>query len=132
MPELPDIVAYMEALQSRVVGQALERVHLFSPFVLRSVTPPVSQIEGRRVLGLRRLGKQIVFGLEKDSFIVVHLMVAGRFQWKEQTKRPRGPLGLAAFEFPSGTLILTEAGSKKRASLHLVDGEKELARFNRG
>ena len=132
MPELPDITAYIEALQTRVVNHVLERVRLFSPFVLRSVSPPVSQVEGRRVVGLRRLGKQIVFCLEGHFFIVVHLMIAGRFQWSDKTKRAPGKIGLAAFEFDSGMLILTEAGSKKRASVNLVQGEKELQRFDRG
>jgi formamidopyrimidine-DNA glycosylase len=131
MPELPDISAYIDALQTRVTGRVLERARLFSPFVLRSVTPAVSDVEGRRVLGLRRLGKQIVICLEGDFFIVVHLMIAGRFQWKDKTKRASGRTGLAALEFDSGTLLLTEAGSKKRASLYLVQGETELARFDR-
>src|SRR5438093_3209384 len=99
MPELPDITAYIEALNTRVVGHVLERVHLFSPFVLRSVTPPVAHVEGRRVIELRRLGKQIVFCLEGGFFIVVHLMIAGRFQWNEKTKRAPGRIGLAALEF---------------------------------
>jgi len=132
MPELPDILAYIEALKPRTEGQVLERLKLVSPFVLRSVNPPVSAVEGRRVRGFLRLGKQIVFCLEGDLFIVVHLMIAGRFQWKEKGKAPPGKIGLAVFEFPTGALILTEAGSKKRASIHLVAGKTELERFDRG
>src|SRR5437764_823396 len=132
MPELPDVVVYIEALESRIAGQPIERARLLSPFVLRSISPAFSEIEGKRVNGLRRLGKQIVFCLEDDLFVVVHLMIAGRFQWKAKGKSVAGRLGLASFDFPSGTLILTEAGSKKRASIHVVRGEKELAQFNRG
>src|SRR5215467_12917771 len=132
MPELPDVVVYIEALESRIAGQPIERARLLSPFVLRSVNPSFSEIEGKRVIGLRRLGKQIVFCLENDIFVVIHLMIAGRFQWKAKGKSAAGRLGLASFDFPSGTLILTEAGSKKRASLHVVRGEQELAKFNRG
>src|SRR5436190_23404529 len=97
MPELPDILAYIEALRARIEGQPLGRLRLLSPVILRSVSPPVSAVEGRRVLGFRRLGKQIVFCLEGDLFIVVHLMIAGRFQWKEKTKKPPGKIGLAVF-----------------------------------
>jgi len=132
MPELPDVLLYMEALKTRVLDQTLERVRLASPFVVRSVAPPISAIHGRRIGGLRRLGKQIVFELEGGLFLIVHLMIAGRFQWKERGAKIPGKLGLAAFDFPSGTLLLTEAGSKKRASLNLVAGERELAAFDRG
>src|SRR5215471_446008 len=132
MPELPDVLLYMEALKTRVLDQTLERVRLASPFVVRSVAPPISAIHGRRIRGLRRLGKQIVFELEGGLFLIVHLMIAGRFQWKERGAKIPGKLGLAAFDFPSGTLLLTEAGSKKRASLNLVAGERELAAFDRG
>jgi formamidopyrimidine-DNA glycosylase len=132
MPELPDVVVYIEALEARIKGQAIEHARVLSPFVLRSVSPPFSEIEGKKVLGLRRLGKQIVFCLEDDLFIVIHLMIAGRFQWKAKGKNAAGRLGLASFEFPAGTLILTEAGSKKRASLYVVHGEAALTRFNRG
>ena len=131
MPELPDVVVYIEALESKIAGQPIERARLLSPFVLRSISPPFSAIEGKRVTGLRRLGKQIVFCLEDDLFLVIHLMIAGRFQWKAKGKNVAGRLALASFDFPSGTLILTEAGSKKRASLHVVRSEKELAHFNR-
>lgn len=132
MPELPDVLLYIESLKPRVLDQTLEHVRLASPFVVRSVTPPISAINGRRIRGIRRLGKQIVFELEGNLFLIVHLMIAGRFQWKERGAKIPGKLGLAAFDFPTGTLLLTEAGSKKRASLNLVAGEPELAAFDRG
>src|SRR6476646_1638750 len=113
MPELPDVIIYIEALEARLKGQTLERARLLSPFVLRSVSPPLSALEGKRVLGLRRLGKQIVFCFEDDLFMIVHLMIAGRFQWKAKGKSIGGRLALASFEFPGGVLFLTEAGSKK-------------------
>ena len=131
MPELPDVLLYIEALKSRVLGQTLEHVRLASPFVVRSVKPPISAIAGRKVIALRRLGKQIVFEFEGELFLVIHLMIAGRFQWKPRGARVPGKLGLAAFDFPSGTLLLTEAGSKKRASLHVVQGESNLVAFDR-
>lgn len=126
MPELPDILAYLEALQARIVGQPLERVRIASPFVLRSVDPPIEAVRDRRVLALRRLGKRIVIGLEHELFLVLHLMIAGRLHWKPTGAKIPGRIGLAAFDFPSGTLLLTEAGSKKRASLHLVRGGDAL------
>jgi len=132
MPELPDVLLYIEALKPRVTGQTLEAVRLASPFVVRSVTPPISAIAGRRVTGLRRLGKQIVFEFDSGVFLVIHLMIAGRFQWKERGARIPAKLGLAAFDFAGGTLLLTEAGSKKRASIRLVHGEAALAAFHRG
>jgi len=132
MPELPDIVVYLEALERRIVGQPLERVRIVSPFVLRSVDPPIAAAEGRRVAGLRRLGKRIVWVLEDDLFLVMHLMIAGRLRWKPAGAKPPGRIGLAAFDFPSGTLLLTEAGSKRRASLLLVRGEAALAGLDRG
>jgi formamidopyrimidine-DNA glycosylase len=131
MPELPDVLLYIEAIKSRVQGQILEHVRLASPFVVRSVNPPISVIAGKKVKALRRLGKQIVFEFEGDIFLVIHLMIAGRFQWKPHGARIPGKLGLAAFDFASGTLLLTEAGSKKRASLHVVQGESNLAAFDR-
>ena len=131
MPELPDILAYLEALEARIQGQTLEKIRITSPFVLRSVDPSPDAVVGRRVLGLRRLGKQIVIALEDEYFLVVHLMIAGRLQWREPGARLSGKTALAAFDFSSGTLILTEAGSKKRASIHLVRGEKSLDAFNR-
>jgi formamidopyrimidine-DNA glycosylase len=130
MPELPDIEVYLDALRPRVVGQKLGRVRLASPFLLRTVDPPISAAESRMVLGVRRLGKRIVFALETDLFLVLHLMIAGRLHWKPAGAKPPGKVGLAAFDFPTGTLVLTEAGSKRRASLHLVRGEVELATHN--
>lgn len=132
MPELPDITLYLEQLAPRVVNQTLERVVVRNPFVLRSVDPPLSEAAGKRVLGLRRLGKRIVFELEHHLFLVVHLMIAGRFRWKPPGTKPPGKLGLAAFEFPHGVLLLTEAGTKRRASIYLVAGEDRLADFDRG
>src|SRR5262245_37648549 len=132
MPELPDITLYIESLRSRIVGEPIERVRLASPFVLRSVAPPISSINGRIVRGLRRLCKQIVLEFDGELFLVIHLMIAGRFQWKPRGTAIPARLGLAAFDFPSGTLLLTEAASKKRASLHMVQGESALASFDRG
>ena len=132
MPELPDVVIYIERLQARVGRQVLDKVRLASPFVLRSVDPPIREVEGKKVIGFRRLGKRIVMGLEADLFLVFHLMIAGRFHWKERSAKLPGKLALAAFDFSVGTLLLTEASSKKRASLHLVRGEQSLQQFNRG
>lgn len=132
MPELPDIVVYIEALQTRIAGLKLERLRIASPFVLRSVSPAPSALENRTVVGLRRFGKQIVLEFEDELFVIIHLMIAGRLQWKEPKAKLPGKLGLAAFDFPTGALLLTEAGSKKRASLRLVRGEAGLAEFDRG
>jgi formamidopyrimidine-DNA glycosylase len=132
MPELPDIVLYLEHLAPRVVHQTLERVIVRSPFLVRTFDPPISEAAGKEVLGLRRLGKRIVFELEGGLFLVVHLMIAGRFRWKPPGTKPPGKVGLAAFEFPSGVLILTEAGTKRRASIYLVKGEESLRQFDRG
>jgi formamidopyrimidine-DNA glycosylase len=132
MPELPDIVLYLEHLTTRVVNQTLERVVVRSPFLVRTFDPPISEAAGKQVLGLRRLGKRIVFELEGGLFLVVHLMIAGRFRWKPPGTKPPGKVGLAAFEFPSGVLILTEAGTKRRASIYLVKGEESLRQFDRG
>ena len=132
MPELPDITAYIEALESRIVGQTLERVRIPKPFLLRSVDPPISAASGKRVIGIRRMGKRIVLELEDDLFLVIHLMIAGRLRWVPAGAKVPGKFGLAAFDFPNGTLILTEAGSKRRASLWLVRGEKSLEQFDRG
>ena len=132
MPELPDVVVYLEALERRIVGQQLERVRIVSPFVLRSVDPPVAEAEGRRVVGLRRMGKRIVWALEGGLFLVIHLMIAGRLRWRPSGAKPPGRIGLAAFDFRGGTLLLTEAGSKRRASIHLVRGEEMLVGFDRG
>lgn len=135
MPELPDVTVYIEALEARILGQTLERVRIASPFLLRSVDPPVSAAEGRRVVELRRLGKRIAIGLEGDLWLVFHLMIAGRFAWMEPgAKISRNPKkrGLAALDFPNGSLVLTEAGTKKRASLHVVQGEESLSDHDRG
>jgi formamidopyrimidine-DNA glycosylase len=132
MPELPDITVYLEALASRVIGQPLERTRIAKPFLLRSVDPPMSAAEGKRVTGVRRMGKRIVLELDDDLFLVIHLMIAGRLRWVPTGTKVPGKIGLAAFDFPNGTLILTEAGSKRRASLWLVRGEQALEQFARG
>ncbi|HEY1374216.1 MAG TPA: DNA-formamidopyrimidine glycosylase family protein [Candidatus Binatia bacterium] len=132
MPELPDVTVYIEALERRIVGQTLQRIRLGSPFLLRSVDPPLAEAFRKKVLGLRRLGKRIVIDLEGDLHLVVHLMIAGRFHWKPPGAAVARKLGLAAFDFPTGTLLLTEAGTKKRASLHLVRGEEALKDHGRG
>ncbi|MGQ0548712.1 MAG: Fpg/Nei family DNA glycosylase [Armatimonadota bacterium] len=132
MPELPDITVYVESLAARILDSPLQRLRLASPFFLRSVDPPVREIEGKRVLGLRRIGKHIVLGLEDDLFVVIHLMIAGRLHWKERGARIPARVGLAAFDFPTGTLIVTEASTRKRASLQLVRGEAALAALDRG
>ena len=132
MPELPDILAYLTALEPRVVGRKLESVRLGSPFLLRSVAPPLSAAEGRRVVALERIGKRIVFALEGDLFLVLHLMVAGRLHWRKTGARVGGRGALAALDFEDGSLVLSEASTKKRASLHLVSGREALAAFDRG
>jgi formamidopyrimidine-DNA glycosylase len=132
MPELPDITVYVEALEARIVGQPLERVRIPKPFLLRSFDPPISDANGKRVTGIRRMGKRIVLELEEDLFLVIHLMIAGRLRWVPAGAKVPGKVGLAAFDFPNGTLILTEAGSKRRASLWLVRGEASLEQFDRG
>ena len=132
MPELPDITVYIEALASRLVGQPLERVRIAKPFLLRSVDPPISAANGKRVTGIRRMGKRIVLELEDNLFLVIHLMIAGRLRWVPTGAKVPGKIGLAAFDFPNGTLILTEAGSKRRASLWLAWGEQSLEQFERG
>jgi formamidopyrimidine-DNA glycosylase len=132
VPELPDVLLYMGALEPRIVGQRLERVRLTSPFVLRTVAPPISVLEGKRVGGLSRLGKQIVLGFDDDLYLVIHLMVAGRFQWRAVGKALGGRNALASFHFSDGVLFLTEASKKKRAALHVVEGASNLARFGRG
>jgi formamidopyrimidine-DNA glycosylase len=131
VPELPDVVVYIEALEARVLNQTLENIRIASPFVLRSVSPAPSALFGKKVLAMRRLGKQIVFAFDNEHFLVVHLMVAGRLQWREPQAPLTGKIGLAAFDFAPGTLILTEAGSKKRASIHVVRGAAALATFDR-
>ena len=132
MPELPDILVYIDALASRIVGEKLERVRLLNPFLLRTADPPISAIEGRTVIGLRRIGKRIVIEFEHGLFLVLHLMVAGRLRWSTESSKAPGRIGLAILEFSSGSLVLTEAGTKRRASLHLVQGEEALQRFDPG
>jgi formamidopyrimidine-DNA glycosylase len=132
MPELPDVVVYVDALRPRILGQRLEAVRLGSPFVVRSVEPAITASAGRAVTGLRRLGKRIVIGLEPDLYLVIHLMIAGRLRWKRRGAPIPGRVGLAAFDFPNGTLIFTEAGTRRRAALYLVRGETGLADHDRG
>jgi formamidopyrimidine-DNA glycosylase len=132
MPELPDITVYLDALGRRTLGRTLWRVQLVSPFVLRSVEPPLSTLSGKKVLELRRIGKRIVFALEDELFLVIHLMVAGRFKWHDKTPKLSRRLALAAIEFDSGTLVLTEAGTKRRASIYAVHGESALRELDRG
>jgi formamidopyrimidine-DNA glycosylase len=126
MPELPDVVVYVESLRRHVVGNVLERIRLTSPFLLRTVDPPIAAANSTRVVGVERLGKRIAIALEDDLYLVLHLMIAGRLRWRAPGTKPPGRLGLAAFDFSTGTLLLTEAGSKKRASLHLVRGAAAL------
>lgn len=132
MPELPDIELYLHALRPRILNQRLERIRLASPFLVRSVDPPIDQAHGKTVTGLRRLGKRLVWQFEGDLFLVVHLMIAGRFKALARGAKVPGKVGLAAFDFPDFSLILTEAGSKRRASLYLVRGERELAAHDPG
>ena len=134
MPELPDVTVYVEAVARRVVGQPLAEVRLSTPFLLRTVDPPLSDLIGKRVRGVERLGKRIVVELGDDLFIVIHLMIAGRLHWYARggRKAKGGKGGLAAFEFPDGVLTLTEAGTKRRASLHIVRGRDALSQFARG
>ncbi|MGA2448349.1 MAG: DNA-formamidopyrimidine glycosylase family protein [Polyangiaceae bacterium] len=132
MPELPDVNLYVEHLRRRVVGDTLEHVRVSSPFLVRSFDPPVSAAEGRRALAARRMGKRIVLGLDGDLWLVIHLMIAGRLRWRERGSKIPGKLGLAAFDFSSGSLILTEASTKKRASLHLVRGEAAMRDIDPG
>ena len=132
MPELPDIVVYIEALEKRIQGAILERVRVASPFLLRTAVPPLSSVEGKKVVELRRLGKRICFGSEDDLWLVLHLMIAGRLHWYDDPAKAAKARGLAAFEFSTGTLTLTEAGTQKRASLHVVQGEAGLQNLNPG
>jgi formamidopyrimidine-DNA glycosylase len=132
VPELPDIAVYIDAIGKRVVGQPLERVRVANPFLLRTAVPPISMAEGKRVVALRRIGKRIVLALEGDLFLVLHLMVAGRLRWLARNAKPPVRLTLAVFEFPDGQLVFTEAGTKRRASLHLVQGEQALAAMDPG
>lgn len=126
MPELPDIAAYISALEPRIVAQRLERVRLVSPFLLRTAEPPIANAEGQAVRELRRVGKRIAIGLENDIWLVLHLMIAGRLHWRSPGSKLAGRQNLAAFDFPTGSLVLTEGGTKRRASLHVVMGEEGL------
>lgn len=132
MPELPDITVYVEALEERILHRPLGRIRIASPFLLRTVDPAIPEAEGKTIIGLRRIGKQIVWQLEDELFLVFHLMIAGRFHWKKRGAKPDGKVGLAAFDFPGGTLLLTEASTRKRASLHLVKSRGSLSTFDRG
>ena len=132
MPELPDITVYIERLAALIVGQPLAELEVRNPFVLRSVAPAPAELAGRRVAELRRIGKRIVIGFEGELFVVLHLMIAGRLRWRATGKKPPGKIALAAFVFPKGALFLTEAGSTRRASMHIVAGEAALDAFDRG
>ena len=132
MPELPDIVAYIDALEARVLGKTLEHVRVASPFLLRTIKPTLSDVEGRRVRGVRRVGKRIAIGVEGDLWLVLHLMIAGRLHWRPKGAKLGGRQNLAAFDFPDGSLTLTEAGSKRRASLQIVAGEEGLRSVDPG
>jgi formamidopyrimidine-DNA glycosylase len=132
MPELPDISAYIGALESRIVGQPLEHIRLNSAFLLRTAQPPLASVEGRTVRELRRIGKRIVTGLDGDLWLALHLMIAGRLHWQPPAAKLSGRRSLAAFDFPSGSLVLTEAGTKHRASLHVLQGEESLRSIDPG
>ena len=132
VPELPDIIVYIEALEKRILGQTLEQIRLASPFLLRTASPPIRRIEGKTVRALRRMGKRICIGLEDDLWLVLHLMIAGRLHWRKKGAAVSRPRGLAAFDFPKGTLLWTEASSQKRASLHLVAGDDGLENLDPG
>lgn len=132
VPELPDIVVYIEALEKRILGRALEQVRIASPFLLRTADPPLGSVEGKTVVQLRRMGKRICIGLEDDLWLVLHLMIAGRLHWKKRGVKVSPPRGLAAFDFANGTLLWTEAGSRKRASLHVAAGEDGLRALDPG
>jgi formamidopyrimidine-DNA glycosylase len=132
MPELPDVDVYVAALEARILGSTLEKIRLNSPFLLRTVVPPLAAADGRKVVGVRRLGKRVVIALEDELFLVIHLMIAGRLHWKAKGAKLAGKITLAAFDFTTGTLTLTEAGTKKRASLHVVSGGTDLAAMSRG
>jgi formamidopyrimidine-DNA glycosylase len=132
VPELPDIVVYIEALEKRIQGATLKRVRVASPFLLRTAAPPLSSVEGKKIVELRRLGKRICFGFEDDLWLVLHLMIAGRLHWYDEAAKASKARGLAAFEFSAGTLTLTEAGTQKRASLHVVQGEAGRQNLNPG
>ncbi|MDE3217266.1 MAG: formamidopyrimidine-DNA glycosylase [Gemmatimonadota bacterium] len=132
MPELPDVTIYMEALDRRIVGRPVEHVRLLNPFVLRSVEPPLAALEGRAARGASRIGKRLVLGFDDELHLVIHLMIAGRLRWLARGRKPPGRIALLALDFADGTLVLTEAGTTRRASVHLVRGRAALAAFDRG
>ncbi len=132
MPELPDISAYISALESRILGQPFEQVRVASPFLLRTVEPPLADVEGRVVREIRRVGKRIAIGMDNDLWLVLHLMIAGRLHWKKRGAALNGRQNLAAFDFPDGSLVLTEAGARRRASLHVLKGEEGLSSVDPG
>ena len=132
MPELPDVELYLHALRPRIVGHRLEAIRFASPFLLRSINPPLAAVLNRPVIALRRLGKRIVWQLDDEMFVVIHLMIAGRFRWKERGAAIPGKVGLAAFDFDNGTLLLTEAGSKRQASLYFARGTEDLSQHDPG
>ena len=132
MPELPDVAVYVDRLMAYVLGRPVDGVRILNPFVLRTVDPPVSELIGRRIIGVRRLGKRIIIALEDEHYLVIHLMIAGRLRWRPPGKKLPGKLALAALDFADGTLFLSEAGSTRRASLHLVRGEESVRAFDRG
>jgi formamidopyrimidine-DNA glycosylase len=132
MPELPDVTVYIEALDQRISGHVLERVLIAGPFLLRTASPPIDAVQGHKVTGLRRIGKRIAIGFDNDIWLVFHLMIAGRLHWSEKRKVPDGRRTLAALDFDSGTLTLTEAGARKRASLHVIEGETALQKMDPG
>ena len=132
MPELPDIAAYLHALEPRIVGQPILQIRLASPFLLRTADPPLTEVQGRTVRELRRIGKRIAIGVEGDLWLVLHLMIAGRLHWRPPGAKLSGRQNLAAFDFPKGSLVLTEAGAKRRASLHLLQGEEALRSIDPG
>ena len=132
MPEYPDITVYIERLEALVRGQFLEKIRFASPFFLRTAEPPIKTVHGAKVRGIERMGKRIVFVLDKERFLVIHLMIAGRLHWRKKASKLPGKVGLAVFDFPNGSLLITEAGTKKRASLHFINGRAELAGFDPG
>jgi formamidopyrimidine-DNA glycosylase len=132
LPELPDITVYLDALAPRVLRQPLERLRIGNPFIVRTIDPPVTAVEGRRIVALRRVGKRIVLAMEGDLFVVLHLMIAGRLRWRERGAAIPGKVGLAAFDFPTGTAIFTEQGAKRQASIHLISGADSLAALDPG
>lgn len=132
MPELPDIELYLHALRTRIAGHTLEKIRLASPFLVRSFNPPIDQANGKKIIALRRLGKRLIWQLDDDLFLIIHLMIAGRFKWADRGAKVPGKVGLAAFDFDNGTLIFTEAGSQRRASMYLVKGSADVQAHDPG